>query len=239
MLDTPKVAEKPKPIEYKILLEGYVLEKIYADGTNPNSAVLGRKPLNGSSVTISIGKQKKQVTVGEDGLFSLELQENSDYNFFASNEGYLSNQTNFTTKGLGKDPVNPIQKYEVEIVLDKIFKDKEITLQNIYYDYDKSDIREDAKPTLDELSSILFQNPNIKIQLASHTDCRGNDDYNASLSQRRAESAVNYLISRGIESNRLVAKGYGESSPAVSCECKKCTETENQANRRTTFKILE
>ena len=140
---------------------------------------------------------------------------------------------------MGKDPANPIQKFEVELVLDKIFKYKEITLENIYYDYDKWDIRADAQPTLNKLAETLAQNPQIKIQLSSHTDCRGNDDYNASLSQKRAESAVNYLITKGIEPARLSAKGYGESQPAVSCNCNKCSEAEHQANRRTTFKVLE
>ena len=87
--------------------------------------------------------------------------------------------------------------------------------------------------------NFTYQLLQIKIQLSSHTDCRGNDDYNATLSQKRAESAVNYMISKGIDANRLGAKGYGESQPAASCECKKCSEDEHQANRRTTFKVLE
>ena len=145
----------------------------------------------------------------------------------------------FSTVGIAKDPANPIQKYEVELVLDQIFKNKEIVLDNIYYDFDKSDIREDAKPTLNQLANTLKQNPSIKIQLSSHTDCRGNEGYNEELSQRRAQSAVDYLISLGINANRLIAKGYGESNPAVICNCSNCTEEEHQKNRRTTFKILE
>ena len=121
----------------------------------------------------------------------------------------------------------------------KFLKTKKLPLDNIYYDLDKWDIRADAQPTLNKLAETLMQNPQIKIQLSSHTDCRSSDSYNATLSQKRAESAVNYLISRGLDPVRLVAKGYGESQPAISCDCKKCTEDEHQANRRTTFKILE
>ena len=84
-----------------------------------------------------------------------------------------------------------------------------------------------------------MQNPQVKIQLSSHTDCRSSNTYNETLSQKRAESAVNYLISKGLDPVRLIAKGYGESQPAVGCDCKKCTEEEHQANRRTTFKVLE
>ncbi|MFM8490043.1 MAG: OmpA family protein, partial [Bacteroidota bacterium] len=110
-----------------------------------------------------------------------------------------------------------------EIVLDKIYRQTEIVLENIYYDYDKWDIRKDAEPSLDKLAEILRQNTDIKIQLGSHTDCRGNDAYNLSLSQKRAQSAVNYLISKGIDPSRLTAAGYGETSPAASCACARCT----------------
>ena len=125
------------------------------------------------------------------------------------------------------------------MVLDKIFKDKEITLDNIYYNFEKWDIRDDAKPTLDKLTTILNQNPQIKIQLSSHTDCRGNDNYNQDLSQKRAQSVVDYLISNGINSERLTAVGYGENRLEIECICGRCTEEEHQANRRTTFKVVE
>ncbi|MEZ5043405.1 MAG: OmpA family protein [Saprospiraceae bacterium] len=235
----PVPEEEKKPIVYQMFLDGYVLEKIYEDPLDPNSRVLGRKPLNGATVDILIGKQKKQVTVGEDGLFSLELEEDMDYDFLAKLENYLNNKANFTTKGIGKDPENPIMRYEVEIVLDKIFLDKEIRLENIYYDFDRWEIRDDAKPTLNALIETLKLNPELRIQLSSHTDCRGVDRYNENLSQKRAQSAVDYLINNGIGADRLTPKGYGESIPEVNCICSRCTEEEHQENRRTTFKIIE
>ncbi len=233
------VEPDPEPIVYKLLLDGYVLEKIYQDPGNPNSKVLGRKPLASSKVAISFGEKKREVTVGDDGLFSLELEEQTDYAFLASHPGYLNNSATFSSKGIGKDPNNPVMTYEVEIVLDKIFVDKEITLDNIYYDFDKWDIRTDAQPTLNQLATTLKQNPEIRIQLASHTDCRGNARYNETLSQRRAQSVVDYLIANGIAADRLVAKGFGKGAPAVHCACSRCSEEEHQANRRTTFKILQ
>ena len=142
-------------------------------------------------------------------------------------------------KVLASDPSNPVQTFELEIVLDKIFLDKEITLENIYYDFDKWDIRADAQPTLNDLTRNLELNPEIRIQMGSHTDCRGNPRYNEDLSQKRAQSAVDYLISKGIDPARLVARGYGESEPEVDCICARCTEDEHQSNRRTTFKIIE
>ena len=235
------VPDKPKEtkIVYKNTLDIIVLEKVFQFSDNPNSKVLGRKPLADSKVTININGKKRDLAVNTEGVVSIDLDDNTDYTFNASHEGYLNNSAKYSSKGLGKDPANPIQKFEVEIVLDKIYKNKEITLDNIYYNYDKWDIRTDAEPTLTKLAETLAENPSLKIQLSSHTDCRGKDDYNATLSQKRAESAVNFLISKGIAAERLVAKGYGESQPAVVCDCAKCTEDQHQANRRTTFKVLE
>lgn len=229
---------EPEEIVYKMILDGYVLEKIYAEPGNPNSRVLARKPLPGSTVEITMGKEKKTVEIGEDGLFTLELDEDTDYSFLASMEGYLSNDAEFSTKGIGRDPETPEMRFEIEIVLDKIFFDQEIVLENIYYDFDRWEIREDAEPTLNELAANLKLNPQISIQLSSHTDCRGIDRYNEDLSQKRAQSAVDYLIAQGIDASRLSAKGYGESQLAVDCICSRCTEEEHQENRRTTFKIL-
>lgn len=233
------VVENPEPIEYKLILDGYVLEKIYQFADDPNSKVLGRKPLLDSKVVIDINGKKETVTVDEEGKFTLELKEDTDYDFFGSHEGYFNNSAKFSSKGIAKDENNPIQKFEVEIVLDKIFKNKEITLDNIYYDFNQWNIRRDAEPTLNELASTLLQNPNIRIQMASHTDCRGKTNYNQTLSQRRAQSAVDYLISKGVDSERLQAKGFGKSAPAVDCLCSRCSEEEHQANRRTTFSVID
>ncbi len=236
----PKIDTLPtKPLAYKIILEGYVLEKIFSEASNPNSKVLGRKPLSGAAVQAEWSGKKQPFKVKDDGFFRMELAENTDYNFNATLEGYLANSAKFSTKGIAKDPANPVQTFEIEIVLDQIYRNREIVLENIYYDYDKWDIRPDAEPTLNRLAEVLRQNADIRIQLGSHTDCRGNDAYNQGLSQRRAESAVNYLISKGIDGGRLSAKGYGESQPAALCVCSSCTEAEHQTNRRTTFKVVE
>ncbi|MCA0237877.1 MAG: OmpA family protein [Bacteroidetes bacterium] len=228
-----------KNIVYKMTLEVYVLEKILSDPSNPNSKMLGRKPLSGAALTFDSGKKPQTITLKDDGYYKIELAENTDYQFSAALPGYLSNSARFSTRGMAKDPNNPVQAFELEIVLDKIYRDREIVLENIYYDYDKWDIRPDAEPTLNRLADMLKQNPGIRIQLGSHTDCRGNDSYNQTLSQRRAESAVNYLITKGIDADRLGAVGYGETQPAADCACARCTENEHQTNRRTTFKVVE
>jgi peptidoglycan-associated lipoprotein len=231
---------EPEPIVYEMLLDVYVLEKIYTDPDDPNSKILGRRPLNGASLEMTLNGKKESFETKGDQAIRIHLDEASDYYFFATEEGYLNNDAKFSSKGISKDPNNPKKVFEVEIVLDKIFKDKEIVLENIYYDFNEDFIREDAKPTLNALVKTLKQNPGISIQLSSHTDCRGGNTYNENLSQRRAQSAVNYLIQEGgISPDRLIAKGYGENEPSVDCICAQCTEAEHQQNRRTTFKIVE
>lgn len=236
----PKDTTQEEPeIIYTMILNGYVLEKIYENADDPNSKVLGRKPLDGADIQITINGKSETIKVGEDGFFSIKLEEDTDYDFFATKEGYLNNDERFSTKGISKDSNNPNQEFEIEIELDKIFKNKEIVLENIFYDFDEDYIRNDAKPTLNELADLLSQNPDVKIELASHTDCRGNANYNQDLSARRAQSAVNYLVSAGIANDRLSARGYGKAAPAVDCICARCSEEQHQANRRTTFKIID
>ncbi|MEM9885958.1 MAG: OmpA family protein [Bacteroidota bacterium] len=231
--------EKP-PVVYKMILDGYILEKIYEVPNDPSSQVQGRKPLEGAQVEVVLKNgEKKQFEVGEDGYFSFELAEDMAYDFFTSKDNYLNDASNFSTADVAKDPDNPVRRFELEIVLDKIFRDKEIVLENIYYDFDRWEIREDAKPTLNELIETLSLNPELRIELSSHTDCRGGDNYNKTLSQRRAQSAVDYLIANNIEAERLIAKGYGEDDPRANCNCSRCSEDEHQQNRRTGFRIIE
>ncbi len=114
-----------------------------------------------------------------------------------------------------------------------------ITLPNIYYNFNDASIRPDAKTDLNGLATILKQFPNLKIELASHTDSRGSSAYNLKLSQRRAESALAYLKTKGVSPDRLSAKGYGESELKNQCgDGTKCSEADHQINRRTEFRIL-
>lgn len=124
--------------------------------------------------------------------------------------------------------------------IDKIVINKPIRLENIYYDYNKWDIRPDAAIELDKLVKIMVDNPKIRIELSSHTDARGSDKYNMTLSQKRAQSAVDYIVSKGISKDRIYAKGYGETKLLNKCKNGiKCTDEEHQWNRRTEFKVVE
>lgn len=234
----PPVAENEE-IVFSNILDVYVVEKIYAVEGNPSSAVLGRRPIPNANVTISLGGNDRAVKTNEEGLLSLVLNKDADYRFLAAVDGYLSQSARFSSKGLPEDPASPRQRYDLEIELAKIYRNREIVLENIYYDFDQSYIREDARPSLDQLADLLLLNQAITIELGSHTDCRGRAAYNQSLSQRRAQAAVDYLIEKGIGPDRLLAKGYGAEVPAVDCLCARCTEEQHQSNRRTTFRILE
>lgn len=215
------------------IFEGVALENIYADSLNPNSKVIGQKPVPYPIVTLS----GQNISADEEGFFTAQLDSGFAYLLRVQKDGYLSVDIPFNTVQVKSNPGDTIY-FRQRVVLSKIYKDVEIVLDNIYYDFDKWDIREDAKPTLDSLVNILNQNPKISIELASHTDCRGNDEYNMNLSQKRAESVVKYLISKGIDSKRLTARGYGESMLIDNCPCEVCTEEQHQRNRRTTFKII-
>ena len=239
--ETPALVETPTLPDsaYKLWLDVYVLQKIFSDPNDPSSQYLGRKPLPDATLVVAHDGQTDTLGTGQDGLVSLQLEWDTDYTFTASAEGFLTNQATFSTRGIGRDPAQPEQHFELEIVLDRIYLNREIVLEDIYYDFDRWEIRDDAKPTLDRLAQQLKLNPDIRIMLSSHTDCRGSDRYNLELSQKRAQAAVDYLISKGISPDRLVARGMGETQPRVQCLCSRCTEEEHQLNRRTTFTIVD
>lgn len=230
--------EEP-PIVYQMILKGTVVEEIYNIENDPNSGVARKSPLANASVQVAYGDTTFRVQTNPEGAFELTLEEQTAYVFTASQDDYLTQEQRFSTRGIENDPNNPIQVFYLEIPLSRIIRNVEITLEGIYYDFDQSYIRPDARPILNELATLLQRNPSINIELASHTDCRGSDAYNQRLSQARAAAAVEYLVSKGINASRLTARGYGESVPVTTCACARCSEEENQRNRRTTFKIVE
>jgi peptidoglycan-associated lipoprotein len=149
-----------------------------------------------------------QAETGTSGDFKFALKADVDYIFLASKRGYLNGKEKETTKGQEKS-----REFMVTILLTAI--DKPIDLPNILYDFDKWDLRPESMVSLDKLVETLLDNPNVTIELMSHTDARNTEEYNMVLSQKRAQSVVDYLVSKGIELERLTAKGYGKSSPKV------------------------
>jgi len=130
------------------------------------------------------------------------------------------------------------KKIPQDLLIDKYPENFKWKLKNIYYDFNQWNLRVDAYPVLDSLVKILKNYP-IKVELSSHTDCRGSYQYNNLLSQKRAQSAVNYILAKGINNKRIIAKGYGKYRLVNRCaDGVPCTESEHQANRRTEVKVL-
>jgi len=212
--------------DLRFTLEGIAVDKIT------------QEPLEGVTAELTnVDTKKKETAItGADGKFFFKLNPNTDYTVMGMKDGFFTNTEPVSTKGKNRSE-NLYVKLKLE--LERIIVNKPIVLENIYYDLDKWTIRADAAAGLDKLVGIMKDNPDIKIELSSHTDSRADDKYNMTLSQHRAESAVKYLIDHGISTDRMIAKGYGESRLINRCSNGvKCSEEEHQANRRTEFKVL-
>lgn len=195
-----------------------------------------------------------KVNVKSDGSFSYQVTPGVDYLFLATCKGYLNHKEELSVK-----PSEESQEYTLQFALPSI--SAPVVVDNVFYDFDKADIRQESTAALDKLVTLLTDNPNITIELSAHCDFRGSDAYNKRLSQARAESCVNYLIAHGIAKERLTPVGYGKEKPKTVR--KKLTEkitwlkegdvlTEefiskldsekqeicNQLNRRTEFIVL-
>ncbi|MBL7904064.1 MAG: OmpA family protein [Bacteroidales bacterium] len=194
-------------------------------------------PIPGTKVFLLSTKTNKVkvLETGPDGVFTSPVEKGVLYIAKAEKPDFLSDCINFR---ISPDDTASLQKTPRDLMLDKLEVNKSFVIENIYYDLDKWYIREDAKPPLDNLVNVLKQYP-ITIELSSHTDSRASHEYNDELSQKRAESAVRYIMLQGIDPSRMIARGYGETRLVNKCaDGVDCSEAEHQANRRTEFKIL-
>jgi peptidoglycan-associated lipoprotein len=206
------------------------------------------QPLKGCVVQIMDVTDKNPANVDEKSNnatndFAFTLAPEKSYIVIANAEGYRPDTVRFNTVGIKKttsiEKKLTLRLLRREPEFDTIRLNEPIRLDNILYDYDKADIRPDAEPDLQYLTDIMKKYPDMKIELSSHTDSRGRDEYNEDLSQRRAESAKAWIVAKGIAVDRIVPKGYGEKQLLNACaNGVECTEEEHQLNRRTEFKIL-
>ena len=148
----------------------------------------------------------RKLSVKGDGSFTQEIETGVDYVFLGTCKGFLNHK-----EELRVDTATVSNEYVLQFPLANI--SAPVLIENIFYDFDKATLRPESATALDELVKLLNENPNITIELSAHTDSRGSDQYNERLSQRRAESVVNYLIDHGIAADRLTPKGYGEGKP--------------------------
>jgi outer membrane protein OmpA-like peptidoglycan-associated protein/tetratricopeptide (TPR) repeat protein len=184
--------------------------------------------------------------VGTDGAYKFEkLECEKEYLIRIEAEDYETVEERFTTPKKKQDLViNPKLEKDVKGITEGTDLAQTLGIPIIYFDYDKYDIRYDAEVELQKVLAVMNQYPDMVVDIKSHTDCRGKADYNAKLSENRAQSTRNYLISKGIDASRLTAKGYGESQLVNDCGCEPtnnsdCTEEQHQLNRRSEFIIVK
>ena len=180
--------------ELKILISGWVLDRDEEPVPNAVIRIVGND-----------GSNQKQVARA-DGSFSFPLDRGVSYVMLAGAKGYLNSKREFTSDIAEEDA-----EYGVDFILSSITKP--VVIDNIFYDFDRATLRPESKAALDEMAQVLRDNPNVTIEMASHTDRKGTDEYNINLSSRRARSVIDYLISVGISPDRLQSQGYGESRP--------------------------
>lgn len=172
--------------------------------------------------------------LAKGGVFKKELEKDKTYTIATDIDGYTN--SSITVSTINK----PFGVIRDTLWVDVIKAGMQFVMENIYYDFDKWNILPESAVELDKLVEVMKENPDWKVELGSHTDCRGSDAYNMVLSQKRSDSAVGYIVSKGITKDRIVAKGYGESQLVNQCDDGvKCSEAEHRKNRRTEFKILE
>ena len=149
-----------------------------------------------------------KLSVRGDGSFEQEVKPKTNYVFLGTCKGYLNHK-----EELSVDTSSVSQEFVLQFPLASI--ENPVLIRNIFYEFDSAVLLDSSKVALDSLVVLLNENPNVTIELASHCDFRGKDEYNEKLSQRRAESVVNYLQTHGIDSLRLSPKGYGEKRPKI------------------------
>ncbi|MFC3560306.1 OmpA family protein [Pedobacter jamesrossensis] len=188
-------------------------------------------------VTIYLHKpdgSKLTVTSNAKGEFNLPLSASSVFSIKAEKIGYSPLVDSVSTIGIADLNLNKT------LYLEPLMVNRAIILENVYYDFNKSDIRPDAANGLDKLVTTMLDNPTVHIHLSSHTDSRGPEKFNYNLSKARAKSAVDYLINKGVAGSRISAEGYGETRLLNKCsDGIKCSEQQHQLNRRTEIKITK
>lgn len=208
-----------------------------------------QSPMQGATVKLidtRSGEVIQELVTGPDGKFDFVLEPDKNYRIESNRDGYFTESYERSTVGQSKDEKEEVVFNMRELLVtdpDGTFDptgDNVYKVENIYYDYNKSHIRNDAALELNKLVKLMRDNPGISIELHSHTDAQGEDEYNLGLSQRRVESVRKYIVQKGLDFARVSGKGYGESR--IINQCKNgvtCTDEQHEENRRTEFIVTE
>ncbi|PKQ45508.1 OmpA family protein [Confluentibacter flavum] len=217
----------------------YKLPELKVEGTVTDSST--GNPVANATVSLldANSNELAKVTTDENGHYDIYIDRDADYYLKVNNDNYMDITIPVTSKGIG-DNVTSITK---DITLNPIEKELPIKeLNTIYFDFDKYDINKDSSIELDKIVDMMMnQYPTMSIKIESHTDSRGPEPYNNKLSQERAKSTYDYLISKGVEASRIIEfKGYGELKLTNNCDgTVACSEAQHQLNRRTQFIVIQ
>ncbi len=194
------------------------------------------QPIAGATVIITTAGDSDTTVTNANGEYLFNLDADHDYKINVLNPGYFGDSRKLSTQGekFSKE-FSKATGNNYDFAIRRIPKE-EIRIDDIYYDLDSYALREESKPSLDKLAKLLDDTPGAMVQINSHTDERGKYEYNITLSDNRAKSVVEYLVSKGISAGRLTWKGFGFTQPVIK---NAQTEEEHQKNRRTTFQVLK
>ncbi|MEL6676076.1 MAG: OmpA family protein [Bacteroidota bacterium] len=218
------IYRKPPPLE--IAVKGMIRDKQTLQPIEFATAILYEKDAEGTIMVLDTFK------TDQSARFEFPLEGDKDYKILGNAPEYFANEEEVSTMGIDQN-TEIVQNVDIE--LERMSLENAYTINNIYYDFDEYYLRPDALTELDGLLDILYKNPNITIQLNSHTDSNGTEPYNIGLSNNRAKAVVKYLVDNGINPARLSWKGFGESQLMIYPEL---SDDDEQANRRTEFRIL-
>ncbi len=229
-----KKEKKEEPKESSLILAG----KTFSDQGRDGKAVLNGATVEIVQINTKTGKERSLKTTTSSGSGDFRTKVPTGYRY-----KLIGTEANHLTASAFIDGTNVVgdETRKADLLLRIRKKDVSFKIENIYYDFDKATIKEESLPNLEVLLTILNDNPDIKIELGAHTDSKGTDAYNQKLSQRRAQSVVDWLVGKGISVSRLAAKGYGESQPVAANKNPDGSDNPEgrQLNRRTEFKLIE
>lgn len=175
----------------------------------------------------------------EDATYSFNVVPFESYSISTYKDGFKDASVEFIANRGNKTTYRKdIELHTTEPVIAEVENEMRIVLENIYFDFNKYNVKEESFISLNKVIKVLKEHPEMKLAINAHTDNKGRDSYNLNLSKKRAASAVKYLINNGISKNRLISKGFGETKPLIDCR-NKCSNDDLQANRRVEFVILD
>jgi outer membrane protein OmpA-like peptidoglycan-associated protein len=229
---------------YESFREENILTKYAVAGVVKDS--ISNKLLPGSLVSLLDEQQTviNDTIVGEDASYFFKIEPNKNYTVRGTRKLYIPQDIKFSTDRNGKvshDIMLTLLSYDdaEEMIKQDRKGDVQVELDQIFFDFDESIIKPEAASTLDNLVDVMMKYPAMTIEVSAHTDVRGSAHYNLELSKKRAASTLEYLVSKGVDRDRLKSIGYGEMQPLNKCVKEGiCTEEEYTINRRCEFKIL-